>query len=341
MLNCGVFQSNTSAPAGQYEPADVPDVSVVIVNWNVRDLLVKCVQAVLQQAQDSELSTEIIVVDNASADDSVEAATKLGVSVIANDHNVGYGAANNMGFAASRGRYLLVLNPDTVACPGSIAALYQFADRNPRAGIVAPRLLNPDGTVQRSAFRFPTLAMAANDLFAPPTWLPGRVRSWIATSKLNGRYPHEPVRRRPFRCDHPLGAAMLLSRGAVKTCGGFDPAMFMYAEEIDLALRFNAAGFSCWQVPSAEVVHLGGQSTSQVPGPMIIELWRSRLYLYHKHRSRLAHFALRVLLASAMCSRIAFERMGRAQDNDSEGKRRERLDVWRRVYRLALGGGRG
>jgi len=79
-------------------------VSVVIVSWNVRELLVKCVQAVLRQAQDSELSTEIIVVDNASADGSVEAATKLGVSVIANDHNVGYGAANNMGFAAARGR---------------------------------------------------------------------------------------------------------------------------------------------------------------------------------------------------------------------------------------------
>jgi GT2 family glycosyltransferase len=309
--------------------AEVPDVSVVIVSWNVRELLVQCVRSVLEQAGDGQSSIEVIVVDNGSADGSPDAARRLGVTVISTGQNLGYGRANNLGFEAARGWYYLVLNPDTIPCEGAIDALVRFAERSPNAGIVAPRLLNPDGSAQPSAFRFPTLAMAFLDLFPPPAWLPGRLRLWIANSRLNGRYPGEQRRQRPFPCDHPLGAAMLVRREAVERRGGFDPGIFMYSEEIDLALRFKRGGYSCWQVPAAEVVHLGGQSTSQMPARMFIELWRSRLYLYRKHHSPVAQLALRGLVAAAMVSRIVAARVKRGRMDD--------LRAARQVLRLALG----
>jgi GT2 family glycosyltransferase len=304
-------------------------VSVVIVSWNVRDLLVQCVKSVQEQVRSGTPSIEIIVVDNDSSDGSIAAAAELGARVVSAGENLGYGRANNLGFAAARGRYVLVLNPDTVACAGSIDTLYRFAESHSAAGIVAPRLLNPDGTVQRSAFRFPTLIMAALDLFPAPSWLPGRVRSWLDNSRFNGRYPDEPVRRRPFRCDHPLGAAMLLRCDAIERCGTFDPGIFMYSEEIDLATRFRKGGFSCWQVPTAQVVHLGGQSTSQMPGKMFVELWRSRLYLYRKHRSLAAQLALRGLLAVAMAMRVAVSAITRRKTDATHAERA--------VLRLALG----
>jgi N-acetylglucosaminyl-diphospho-decaprenol L-rhamnosyltransferase len=299
-----VSQSEPNAFAAQRDGAVMPDVSIVIVSWNVRDLLVRCLETVLEQSRDLTEQYEVIVVDNASADGSAEAARRLGVTVLALIENLGYGRANNLGFEVALGRYVLVLNPDTIPCPGSISALVRFAEHNLHAGIIAPRLLNADGTVQRAAFRFPTLTMAALDLFPPPDWLPGRIRTWLANSKLNGRYTDEPRRNLPFRCDHPLGAAMLLRRDALDACGGFDPAIFMYSEEIDLAMRFRQGGFSCWQVPDARVVHIGGQSTAQMPGKMFVQLWRSRLYLYRKYRARPFQIALRAMLAAAMLIRI-------------------------------------
>jgi hypothetical protein len=274
------------------------DLSIIIVSWNVRELLIRCLTALSSEEVRGALRVEIIVVDNASTDGSAEAARAFpGVRLIANRRNLGYGRANNQGFQAARGSYLMVLNPDTVPQPGSLEALVEFAEAQPKAGIVAPRLLNADMTVQAAAFHFPTLLMASIDLFPLPRIVPGRVRRWLAESPLNGRYPGEAKAAQPFRIDHPLGACMLISRRAYECVGGFDPAIFMYSEEVDLAVRFAKAGWGCWQVPSARVVHLGGQSTRQMPDRMFIELWRSRLYFYSKHYSPAARLALGALLA--------------------------------------------
>jgi GT2 family glycosyltransferase len=197
-----------------------------------------------------DLATEVIVVDNASTDGSVEAARRYsGVRVIECRSNLGYGRANNIGFRAARGGHLLVLNPDALLQTGSLTTLVNFLKARPGAGIIAPRLLNPDGSSQEAAFRFPTLLMAMLDLFPPPSVLPGRARHWLLHSKLNGRYPHEARACRPFPIDHPLGACMLINRAAYEQLGGFDEKMFMYSEEIDLAMRYRKAGWECWQVP--------------------------------------------------------------------------------------------
>ena len=275
-------------------------MSVIIVSWNVRNLLVKCLEALLSDNVSGGMAVQIIVVDNASDDGSEDAARAFhGVCTIQTGENLGYGKANNRGFAEADGRYMLVLNPDTIPQPGSLRALLDFAEAHPQAGIVSPRLLNPDGTVQHAAFRFPTLVMAALDLFGLPEVIPGRLRLRLLDSGLNGRYTRETNTMEPFRIDHPLGACMLIRRELYERLGGFDPAIHMYSEEIEFALRAARAGWECWQVPEARVIHLGGQSTGQMPDRMYVELWRSRLYIYSNYHSKPAQLALRGLAAAA------------------------------------------
>jgi N-acetylglucosaminyl-diphospho-decaprenol L-rhamnosyltransferase len=317
--------------------ATPPDLSIIIVSWNVRDLLFQCLTALSSDEVRGALQIEIIVVDNASTDGSADAARDFpGVRLITNRRNQGYGRANNQGFQEARGRYLLVLNPDTVPQRGSLEALVEFAEAHPEAGIVAPRLLNPDMTVQTAAFRFPTLLMAAIDLFPLPRIVPGRVRRWLAESPLNGRYPGEAKAVQPFRIDHPLGACMLINGRAYECVGGFDPAIFMYSEEIDLAMRFANAGWEGWQVPAARVVHLGGQSTRQMPGRMFIELWCSRLYLYSKHYSPAARWALGALLVASQLLEIALVLFGVVLGKSPRRLARRRLRVAGRVIRLVF-----
>jgi GT2 family glycosyltransferase len=295
-----VIQSNISDSTLQGESFHTPDVSIIIVSWNVRPLLERCLSILAEGRATGGLTTEIIVIDNASSDGSASAAASFpNVQAVRFEHNLGYGRANNVGLEMARGKHLLVLNPDTEPLPGSIERLVTFQRLCPAAGIVAPRLLNMDGSIQASAFRFPTLPMVAIDLFPLPRFVPGRLRQRLYSSRLNGRYPGEGERGVPFRIDHPLGACMLISRQAYEEVGGFDPALFIYSEEIDLALRYRKAGWECWQVPQADVVHLGGQSTKQVPDKMFVHLWRSRLYLYRTHYPLVARLALSLLLVMA------------------------------------------
>lgn len=316
-----------------------PNVSIIIVSWNVAALLARCLSALVAGGALGNLNAEIIVVDNASHDHSADVAESFpGVRVARCRRNLGYGRANNLGFRLARGEHLLVLNPDTVPCAGSIERLAAFQKECPRAGIVSPRLLNPDGSVQAAAFRFPTLSMAAIDLFPLPAVIPGRLRQRLYTSPLNGRYQEERARKVPFQIDHPLGACMLLSRRAYEEVGGFDPAIFMYAEEIDLALRYEAAGWECWQVPGAEVVHLGGQSTRQAPDAMQVRLWRSRLYLYRKHYPPAARLGLSLLLLLAQVKEAIGAVLGLALGRIGRIEARRALARAGRLARVVFGG---
>lgn len=316
-----------------------PDVSVIIVSWNVRDLLLNCIRALRSSPVRGSLSLEILVVDNASTDGTAAVLRDAGdVSAILCERNLGYGRANNLGFQHARGRFLLVLNPDTEPRPGSLEALVNFAEARPRAGIVAPRLLNPDETVQTAAFRFPTLVMSALDLFPLPSIVPGRIRAGMSASRINGRYPGEASAEEPFQIDHPLGACMLLRRDAYRQVGGFDPRLFMYSEEVDLAMRYRRAGWECWQVPEARVFHLGGQSTKQVPDRMFIELWRSRLHVYARHYSLTSRAALSALLALSQSKDAAVawlgERAGLVPPAEARRRRRRARAVLRLLRRI-------
>jgi GT2 family glycosyltransferase len=268
------------------------DLSVVIVSWNVRDLLQACLES-LRPAWERTWA-EVIVVDNASTDGTPDLVREEypAVRLIANQANRGFGAANNQGMAASSGRLILLLNPDTVVLPGALETLAAFLDAQPRAGLAAPRLRNPDGTLQRNAFRFPGLRQVALDLFP--------LHPRLVESALNGRYRREPRAAQPFAIDHPLGAAMMVRREIWEETGGFDEDYFMYAEEVDWCWRIREAGWTIWQVPAAEIVHYGGQSTRQAPDWMFIELWRARYRFFRRHHGLFYQAAVRCLVRLGM-----------------------------------------
>lgn len=262
------------------------DVAVIIVSWNVRDYLTECLSSVYAELRRSRLQGGVWVVDNGSTDGTLAVLSNLypSTTVIANDKNAGFGAANNQGMGAAADcspRYFFLLNPDTLLRPGALRHLVACLDDCPEAGMVGARLVYSDGRFQHSAFAFPGIAQILFDLWPMPARL--------YESRLNGRYPRRLYRpgASPFPVDHPLGAAMLVRRDVAERTDGFDESFHIYCEEIDWSWRIRNAGWAIYTVPDAEIVHYGGKSTRQVPASSIVNLWRSRSQLYHKHHGRL------------------------------------------------------
>ncbi len=272
-----------------------PTVAVIIVSYNTVALLRDC----LASLGGCRLPLRVVVVDNASRDGSAAmvGAEFPSVELIEAGYNAGFAGGTNLGLAAlgATPDYLLVLNPDTVVHPGAIEALLAFLEAHPRVGLVGPRLCNPDGSFQPAAFRFPTLAMTALDLFPPGEVLPGRLYgSW-----WHGRYPQDggPT---PFPIDHPLGACMLVRREVLDTVGSLDERYFMYSEEVAWCWRIRRAGWAIWQVPAATVTHVGGASTRQFRHKMQVALWRSRDRFALERGPRWRLVAHRALVAAGM-----------------------------------------
>jgi GT2 family glycosyltransferase len=246
-------------------PPAAPCLSIVVVSYNTAALLRRCLLSLPDGVGD--LTHEVIVVDNASTDGSAAlvAAEFPSARLIAQRENAGFAAANNVGLARARGEYLCLLNPDTEVAPDALAQLVAWLEAHPAAGVAAPRLLDPAGATQATGFRFPGVWQAGLD------WFPLHPR--LLASRLNGRYP---PRGAPFRIDHPLGACFVVRRVAAEQVGLFDAGFFMYSEEVDWLRRLAAAGWECWSLPTATVVHHGGASTRQQPAAMFEELHRSR-----------------------------------------------------------------
>ena len=257
------------------------DIAIIIVSWNVRNYLADCLRSLFADLGRSQLRGEVWVVDNASTDGTVALLADLfpQVHVISNDHNPGFGAANNQGMKAAteqQPRYFFCLNPDTVVQPGAIELLVRCLDERPNGGMATARLMYGDGRFQHSAFYFPGLSQLAFDLFKMPDRL--------YESRLNGRYGRSLYHRtgQPFAIDHPLGAAMLVRADVAQMTGGFDESYHMYCEEIDWSWRVRSAGWAIYTVPQAEIIHYGGESTKQIPAQSVINLWRSRAQLYRR-----------------------------------------------------------
>jgi len=305
------------------------DLGIVIVNWNVRDLLAACLDSVYLDLAQSGLRGVVCVVDNGSTDGSAAMLkTHFPRTRLIETENRGMGAGNNVGLKAlgfaenpnlqfsnpaplrfggyslqsptTAPDFALILNPDTVIRPGALRHLVEFMRAHPRAGVAAPRLLNPDGSLQHSGFRFPGLTQAAFDLFPPS----GRL-SWLLDSPVNGRYPAAAYAGgAPFRVNHTLGAAFIVRREAAAECGLFDETFHMYCEEIDWQWRMARAGWERWVVPAAEVVHYGGQSTAQIRSDAFRELWTSRRRLYYRYYGLATNAVLRRLVQLGMRARI-------------------------------------
>lgn len=255
------------------------DISVVVVHWNVPDLLDQCLASLEAERRRADLTFETIIVDNDSDIVGAEeiASRYCRTEFVHLDSNLGYAAASNVGVAAASGDLVLILNPDTVFLEGALTELAATMSLSPHIGLVAPLLLNPDLTLQSSGYRFPGLANILLDLFPFHPRLVG--------SALNGRIQPGDGEL-PYAIDYPLGAAMLLRRSAIEDVGGFDERYFMYSEEVDLARRLAGSGWTRLLAPRAMVIHFGGQSTGQQPAKMHEALWLSRARYHGQWTSR-------------------------------------------------------
>lgn len=258
-----------SAQDADVAPATVPDVTVTVVTYQCRDDVLRCLSTLSAGAGSCEL--EVVVVDNASTDGVAEAvaAEHPEVKVLETGRNDGFGRAHNLAASRARGRYLLVLNPDTVVEPGAIEALVLFADDKAAAGepvgVVAPQLLNPDGTDQRTARAFPTAAAGIFGRRSPLTrWFPNN--RWSRAFLLADREPGED----PWVVDWVSGAAMLVPRDLFAELGGFDRDFFMHFEDAELCHRVGAHGRQVWCVPAGRITHDEGGSRKGWP---VSQLW--------------------------------------------------------------------
>lgn len=290
------LEAHQPAPArASGEPAI--DVSVIIVSWNVRELLERCLTAVY--ATSGALSIEVIVVDNCSADASVAMVRERfpEATVIANAENVGFGRANNQAAALAHGRHLLLLNPDAFVHPGTLERLVAFLDTNPGAGAAGPRLLYEDGTLQRSVTSFPSVG----------------TELWT-TLGLDRAFPRHPVFGRykltywamdDLRAvDALMGACLLIRREVVERVGLFDEQFFMYSEEVDLCYRIQQAGWRSYFLPEIEATHIWGGSSRRVPTATFLRLFRSRVQFFRKHYGHAATARYKAVLALAAAIRV-------------------------------------
>jgi GT2 family glycosyltransferase len=253
-------------------------VSIVIVNWNTRDLLNLCLQSVKEEIENSGTQAEVFVVDNSSHDGSAEMVIQEHpwVILIANPVNRGFAAANNQALKIASGEKILLLNPDTEVRPGTLTCLTEFLNEHPAAGVVAPQLLNSDGSIQRSCRSFPTFLNMSAELAGLSKIFP-KAQALRQYKMLD--WDHDTERQ----VDQPEGACLLIRRETLEEAGLFDEGYFMLFEEVDWCYRVKKLGWEIWFTPAAQVVHHYGQSIKQAKAAMILSSHRGLYRFWHKH----------------------------------------------------------
>jgi N-acetylglucosaminyl-diphospho-decaprenol L-rhamnosyltransferase len=265
-------------------------VSVIVVNWNTRDLLERCLRSVYQAAW-PEAELEVVVVDNASHDGSAQMVSERfpQASLIACPTNLGFARANNLAMRQATGTYFLLLNPDAELHEDALSILVRYAERHPEAGVVGPRLLNSDGSTQSSRRRFPTVATAFIESTVLQRWMPDH-------SALRRYYVRDREDGNVQETDWLVGACLLVRAAAVAGAGPLDEGYFMYSEEMDWCRRFAGAGWKTAYHPEARVIHHGGQSADQDLFHRHVRFQHSKSRYFEKHHGRLIAQALRVHL---------------------------------------------
>lgn len=257
------------------------DFSIIIVNYNTKELLYQCLQSLKKSIKNTH--TEIIVIDNNSSDNSVPFVRKLfpEIILIENDKNLGFGKACNQGINISRGKYIILLNSDCEVFKNTLSTIKKIISnfsRSDRIGIIGGKILNPDGTLQFSYGKFPTVFSNILDLFKPP--------------------PHRKVQTSGYDSPHYIdwvtGAFMMINRKLFTDIGYFDENYFMYYEETDICFRAKAQGWQILYDPSPQVIHKIPHSTKKDNIPLFIqaEIRKSHLYFFRKNRSYLSYFTI-------------------------------------------------
>lgn len=243
----------------------LPSVAIVIVSYNCREPLRQC----LSSLQAGGAIAHVIVIDNASGDGSADMMREEfpSVQLIVNAENRGFAAACNQGIRATTDEFVLLLNPDTVVGPDALARLLTVMHQEPKVGACGPRILGPDGTLQPSCRRFPTLGRVIADEFG----LRGAYR-------MSG-WAHDDTRE----VDQLMGACLMVRRAALNEVGAFDERFFLYFEEVDLCWRLRASGWRVQFVHDATIMHVGGASSRPIRAAALVHRYRSMFAFYRKH----------------------------------------------------------
>ena len=287
-----------------------PDLSIIIVSWNVCEFLENCLRSVLvqQEGAQSELQLQIIVVDSASTDGSLKMVAKKfsaeqfpQVELIACSDNVGFPRGNNLGLERANGRYILFLNPDTVVHENTLAKMVSYLEQNEQVGAIGPQLLNKDGTVQSSRRRFPTVWTA----FFESTWL----QPYAPQAILDDYYVQDVADGETAVVDWVMGACLMTRQEVVAKVGGLDEAYFMYSEELDYCRRIQQAGWQVVYYPEARVTHLHGKSSEQAVTHRHINFNQAKLRYFRKYHGRLTAGVLRLFLLKSYGWQLILEAM--------------------------------
>lgn len=304
------------------------DISVIIVSWNVADILRECL-ASLYTSGIGGRSMEVIVVDSASTDGTVAMVrdTFPQVLLLPQAENVGYTRGNNIGLAAASGRLLLLLNPDTLIIDDAIGQLADYLDAHPDVGIVGPQTLNSDGSVQPSRWRFPTRALA----FFETSWMRG-----IAPRGMLDRYQYADFAPdATHAADWMQGSCLLARRDVYDQIGGLDTGYVMFYEELDWCKRAVDAGWTNAYLGAARIVHLGGASTAQIGAQKHIYYNESKLRYFRKVYGRVFAWLLRAFLLTIYGYQMALE-WAKGLIGSQRPLRRERVSTYWQVLRSGL-----
>jgi GT2 family glycosyltransferase len=252
------------------------DMSIIIVNWNTRDLLVKCVRSILSKTV--MLEYEIIVVDNDSSDGSCSAIREEfpDVRLIQNKSNLGFAKANNIGIGESRGKYLALINSDIEVLQGCFDVLYGYMEGNPEVGMAAPKILNSDLSYQLTCRKFPSLWNDFVEALGIHAMFP-HVRV------LSGEYLMLDLEQVPYNAEILGGCFWFIRRSAIEATGLLDERFYFYGEDKDLCIRFSKMGWNLVYNPAAQAIHYGGASSSKMPEKFNEQLVRAQLQFWKKH----------------------------------------------------------
>jgi len=261
------------------------DLSIVIVNLNTKDLTIGCIKSIEKEAKD--LSFEVLLTDNGSNDGSVEAFKQIEkekywkdrFTLILNDENTGYAKANNQGIRKAKGKYIFLLNNDTVVHKDALQKLVEFAGKTPDAGVVGSRLLNIDGTLQMSCFNFPTISNAIKEY-------------WLGQKGLFDKFA--PRGKNPQTVDSVVGAAFLITPEAIKEVGILDERYFAYFEDIDYCRQTWRNGMKVYYLPDSVITHYHGATFKKLADES--QRWKKLIPSSKVYHGTVKHYVINAVL---------------------------------------------
>lgn len=308
-----------------------PDITVVIVSWNARGLLESCLESL--HAQEPGVDREIICVDNASRDGSADLVRSRfpNVTLLENDLNRGFVGANNQAMAMARGRYVLLLNSDTIVPPGSLRALLRVADSRPRGAVFGCKVAGTDSSPQPSCFMFPS----ALNMLLSATYL----YKLFPSSRFYGRqnltyWKHDSERL----VEAVSGCCALVRRSAIDEVGPMDPAFFFYGDDLDWCYRFRAAGWEVRFTPEACITHLGGGSSRLMRREFKLQLLGSTILFARLHYPLVSFVAIRLLSACFCGLRAQYWLLLSLRQGDRGRRALEEAGTYSLGFRLCLSG---